>query len=256
MSLPLVVGNWKMHGSQSDCLERARQIAEDLNKKPADVEVAVAPPFTALATVSHALRSSAIHLAAQNCHWQEKGAFTGEISPSMLRDLGCDFVVLGHSERRHIFNESDAQIAQKVSAALTHELRIILCVGETLRERRNQQTSRIISRQLRIALKGLMRNAIDKIEIAYEPVWAIGTGHNASPEQISQVHARIRLFLTKSFGEEKGGEVRILYGGSVNPDNAAELGRTGNVSGFLVGGASLKPETFLPIVRCLAQTDR
>jgi triosephosphate isomerase len=251
MSIPLVVGNWKMHGSQSDCLERAQQVAEDLNKKPAAVEVAVAPPFTALAPVSQAIRNSVVHLAGQNCHWQEKGAFTGEVSPTMLRDIGCDFVILGHSERRHIFNESDSQIAQKVSAALANELRIILCVGETLRERRNQQTSRIISRQLRIALKGLMRNAIDKIEIAYEPVWAIGTGHNASPEQISQVHARIRLFLTRSFGEEKGSEVRILYGGSVNPDNAPELGRTANVRGFLVGGASLKPETFLPIVRCL-----
>ena len=251
MSIPLVAGNWKMHGTQSDCLERARQIAEDLNQKPASVEVAVAPPFTALAAVKEAIRNSKIHLAAQNCHWQEKGAFTGEVSPTMLRDIGCDFVILGHSERRHLFHESDSLVAHKLAAALANGLRIILCVGETLRERRSRQTSRIISRQLRIALKEVMRNAIDKIEIAYEPVWAIGTGQNATPEQISQVHARIRLFLTKSFGEEKGSAVRILYGGSVNPDNAPQLGQTANVGGFLVGGASLRPETFLPIVRCL-----
>jgi triosephosphate isomerase (TIM) len=251
MSIPLVAGNWKMHGTQSDSLERARQIAADLNNKPASVEVAVAPPFTALAPVKDAIRNSKVQLAAQNCYWQEKGAFTGEVSPTMLRDIGCDFVILGHSERRHLFHESDALVAHKLGAALAHGLRIILCVGETLRERRNRQTSRIISRQLRIALKGVMRNAIDKIEIAYEPVWAIGTGQNATPEQISQVHARIRLFLTTSFGEEKGNQVRILYGGSVNPDNAPELGKTPNVGGFLVGGASLRPETFLPIVRCL-----
>ena len=248
MKVPLVVGNWKMHGTQSDCFERARSIVEGLQQKPASVELVVAPPFTALAVVKQALRNSQIQLAAQNCHWQDNGAFTGEVSPTMLRDIGCDFVILGHSERRHIFNETDSFVAQKLNAALEHGLTTILCVGETLAQRRKRQTSRVIARQLRTALKGVQKSAIDKIAIAYEPVWAIGTGQNATAEQISQVHGAIRLFLVKSFGEESGGRMRILYGGSVNPGNAMELANTENVSGFLVGGASLKAETFLPIV--------
>jgi triosephosphate isomerase (TIM) len=253
MKVPLVVGNWKMHGTQSECSERARAIVEDLKQKPAAVEVVVAPPFTALGTVRQALQDSNVQLAAQNCHWQETGAFTGEISPRMLRDIGCDFVILGHSERRHVFDESDAVISQKVNGALQSGLKIILCVGETLQERRNRKTSIIIARQLRIALKSVTKDGIDNIEIAYEPVWAIGTGRNATPQQVSQVHRQIRLFLVKHFGEDNGRQVRILYGGSVNPDNAAELARTANVSGLLVGGASLKAETFLPIVRCFTQ---
>ena len=253
MKIPLVVGNWKMHGTQADCFDRARMIAKDLDEKPASVEVAVAPPFTALAPVKQAIGNGKVQLAAQNCHWQQNGAFTGEVSPTMLRDIGCDFVILGHSERRHIFHESDVFVAKKMNAALESGLRIILCVGETLQERRKRQTLRIISRQLRIALKGAIKDGIDKIEIAYEPVWAIGTGHNATPEQISQVHAGIRLFLVKSFGAEIGSQVRILYGGSVNPDNAPELAKTANVTGLLVGGASLKPETFLPIVRSFTE---
>ena len=251
MSVPLVVGNWKMHGSQAECSGLARSIVKGLREQPASADVAVAPPFTALAAVKQALQNGQIQLAAQNCHWQDNGAFTGEVSPMMLREVGCDFVILGHSERRHIFNETDSFVAQKLNAALRAGLTAILCVGETLGERRKRQTSRVISRQLRVALKGVQKSAIKKIEIAYEPVWAIGTGQNATPEQISQVHGVIRLFLVKAFGEKSGGRTRILYGGSVNPNNAAELGKTENVSGFLVGGASLKSETFLPIVRSL-----
>jgi triosephosphate isomerase len=239
-----------MYGSQSDCVGLARKIALAISGKPTLAQVVIAPPYTALVAAKRAIRNSQVRLAAQNCHWQESGAFTGEISPTMLRDIGCEFVIVGHSERRHIFHESDAMIAQKLKAILAQGMRAILCVGETLEERRLGTTTSIISRQLRVALKGLSKSAIDKIEIAYEPVWAIGTGLNATPEQISQVHKRIRRFLLASFGSAKGNRVRILYGGSVKPENAVGLARISEVGGLLVGGASLKTDSFLPIVRC------
>ncbi len=250
--IPLVVGNWKANGLQSEGRELARAIARAFARKPAAVEVALAPPYTGLKQVKQAIQKSRIKLAAQNCHWEERGAFTGEITPLMLADLGCDFVIVGHSERRQIFLESDAVVAKKLHAALGNRLRPILCIGETLEERQAGRAGTVITRQLRIALKGLDKNAIDKIEIAYEPVWAIGTGHNATSEQISRVHQQIRNFLTKAFGSRSAKAVRILYGGSVNPKNAAEIIKTPQVNGLLVGGASLRAETFLPIVHCFA----
>jgi triosephosphate isomerase len=249
MNAPLVVGNWKMHGGQSECLALARAIIQGLKKGPCRADVALAPPFTALGTVGNAIRRSKIKLAAQNCHWQESGAFTGEISPLMIKELGCEFVILGHSERRHILGDSDEMVARKLAAAIARGLRAILCVGETLDERRRNRTTQIITRQLRSALKGLAKDVIEKLEIAYEPVWAIGTGQNATTAQVSHVHQRIRKCLTASFGNSKGNGVRILYGGSVKPDNAAELAALDDVNGLLVGGASLSAETFLPIVR-------
>jgi triosephosphate isomerase len=249
MKTPLVVGNWKMHGGQSDCRALARAIVRGLEKNPCRADVALAPPFTAVGAVGNAIRRSGIQLAAQNCHWEERGAFTGEVSPSMIKELRCEFVILGHSERRHIFGESDEMVARKLAAASTQGLRAILCVGETLDDRRRNLTTRIIIRQLRSALKGLPKDVIEKLEVAYEPVWAIGTGQNATTAQVSQVHQRIRKYLTASFGNSKGRGVRILYGGSVKPDNAAELAVLDDVDGLLVGGASLKAETFLPIVR-------
>ena len=248
MITPLIVGNWKMNGTQSQCFELAVKIASGVHEKPSSAEVVIAPPYTALAQVKTALENSAIKLAAQNCHWEEKGAFTGEISPVMLKDSGCEFVILGHSERRHILGESDRVIAQKLTAALRNNLRPILCVGETLKERRSGRTASIIGRQLRTALKDLAETGIEKIEIAYEPVWAIGTGQTATPDQVSQVHQRIRRFLRKKLGDSKGNQIRVLYGGSVNPENARTLIQTPDVNGLLVGGASLKAETFLPIV--------
>jgi triosephosphate isomerase len=249
MRAPLVVGNWKMNGSQSECFELARRIAEDLRKTPAAVEVVLAPPYTGLFRAKQALEQSEVRLAAQNCHWEESGAFTGEISPSMIKEMGCEFVILGHSERRHIMNESDATIAQKVAAALKGALRPIICVGETLDQRQAGHTEAVVEHQLQIALKPVSKPAIEQIEIAYEPVWAIGTGQNATPEQVSRVHDQIRQLLVKTFGEENGRDVRILYGGSVKPDNAGSLLKTPEVNGLLVGGASLKAETFLPVVR-------
>ena len=249
---PLVVGNWKMNGGPSACLELAHKIVNHLQAHAASVQVAVAPPSTSLLPVKQAVEQAGIELAAQNCHWQDSGAFTGEISPSMLREIGCDLVIVGHSERRHIFGESDDMIAQKVLAVLKHAMRPILCVGETIEERRGGQTSAVIDRQLDSALKGVTEDGIDKVEIAYEPVWAIGTGLNATPEQIHETHTQVRDFLINHFGETKGERVRILYGGSVKPDNAEMIAGIRSVNGVLVGGASLVAESFLGIVQAFS----
>jgi triosephosphate isomerase len=248
MSVPLVVGNWKMNGSQAECQKLARAIVRGLRESKNPTEVVVAPPFTALATVARALRGSNIKLAAQNCHWAESGAYTGEISAPMLVETGCAFVILGHSERRHVLRESDEMIARKIAPVTARGMRAILCVGETLEERRQKLISRVITRQLRSALKGSAKDVIDNLEIAYEPVWAIGTGQNASAAQVREVHIRIRRFLTTTFGETAGKRIRILYGGSVKPENAEELAQIDEVNGLLVGGASLKAESFLPII--------
>jgi triosephosphate isomerase len=247
---PLVVANWKMHGNQADCVALARKIARQLARNPARAEVAIAPPYIYITKVRQALRASSLKLAGQNSHWEDTGPFTGEVSPVMLRDVGCDFVILGHSERRHIFKEDDATVARKVLAALRNGLRPILCVGETLAERQSDLTSDVIAQQLSVALKGIGENGIGQIEIAYEPVWAIGTGQNATPKQIIEVHEKIRHLVATSFGKTQGNGIRILYGGSVKPENAEELVKTREVNGLLVGGASLKTETFLPIVYC------
>jgi triosephosphate isomerase len=252
MSRPLVVGNWKMNGTRRECLELAHKIDVELQRTTVSVEVAVAPPFTALSSVAKA--KGGLKLAAQNCHWQENGAYTGEISPSMLAELGCEFVIVGHSERRHIFHEDDQMISRKLGPVIAHGMHAILCVGETLSERQEGSTEEVINRQLHAALKGLDKSVMTKLEIAYEPIWAIGTGQNATAEQISAVHNRIRQFLTNSFGDSGGG-VRILYGGSVKPENASMLSEINEVHGLLVGGASLQVETFVPIVSAFSRIE-
>ena len=252
MTLPLVVGNWKMNGTQHKCQQLARKMAEELPTPTGSVEVAVAPPFTALWSVAKVKGN--LKLAAQNCHWEDSGAFTGEISPKMLSELACEFVIVGHSERRHVFHEDDDMISRKLAPVMAHGMRPILCVGETLTERQQEVTDEIITRQLHAALKALNKSAITRLEIAYEPVWAIGTGHNASSHQISAVHSRIREFLTSSFGDSGRG-VRILYGGSVKPENASMLAQIAEVNGLLVGGASLQAETFMPIVSAFTKIE-
>ncbi|MFQ5916653.1 MAG: triose-phosphate isomerase [Candidatus Binatia bacterium] len=247
MKPPLVVANWKMHGTRIEAQTLARQIYNGVNDLR-HVEVALAPPFTALATVADELRGSELRLAAQNVHWEEEGAFTGEISPKMLRETGCTFVLIGHSERRHLFDENDQMVAKKMLALLRAGLLPILCVGETLQERKKGMTRRVISRQLRAALKGVSKDAIENINVAYEPVWAIGTGQTATPEQASHAHRWIREVMNRLFGTTETMQIRILYGGSVRPENAAELARASEVNGLLVGGASLKAEDFLRIV--------
>lgn len=253
MSSPLVVANWKMHGGQARCALLARQIIRSLRREPADAEVVLAPPLTSLEAVHRALRGSKVKLAAQNCHWEVQGAFTGEVSPVMVRELGCDYVIVGHSERRQIFHESDEMIARKLAPIVTQGMRAILCVGETLDQRHTGKTSAVIRHQLRIALKGLTKADIANIEIAYEPVWAIGTGQNATPKQINLVHSRIRVCLMQWFGPTAGKRLRILYGGSVKPENVNSLVVEEEINGLLVGGASLKSETFLPIIRAFSK---
>jgi triosephosphate isomerase len=249
MHAPLVVGNWKMNGLQAEGLKLARQIVRQINKKSGGAEVALAPPFTALPALAKALRRSAVKLVGQNCHWEASGAFTGEISAPMLSEVGCQYVMLGHSERRHVFHETDDMIARKLNAVVAHGMRAILCIGETLAERRRNKTNAIVTSQLDAALKGCPKGVIDNLEIAYEPVWAIGTGQNATAEQVSEVHENIRNYLRSGFGKSKGSEVRILYGGSVKPENAPTLAEIKEVNGLLVGGASLKAETFVPVVQ-------
>jgi len=252
MNRPLVVGNWKMNGGPAGSLQLARQIVRQLKSQPARADLVLAPPFTSLASVVQALRHSTVKVAAQNSHWAESGAFTGEVSAPMLEEIGCHYVILGHSERRHVFHESCGMIARKLAPVLVHGMRPILCVGETSSERRRKRTLQVVTAQLDSALKGLAKGVIDKVEIAYEPVWAIGTGQNATAEQVDEVHSSIRAYLKSWLGNAKGRVVRILYGGSVKPENASTLAEITEVNGFLVGGASLDAESFLAIARAFS----
>jgi len=241
----LIVGNWKMHGLREEARALARAVHEGVRNLHGR-EVGIAPPFTALTTVAEALAGSAVTLGAQNMHWEERGAFTGEISPLMLRDAGCRFVILGHSERRQYFGEDDASVPRKVRAARAQELTPIVCVGETLSEREAGQTLDVVGRQVRGALLGLQADAIRHVVVAYEPVWAIGTGRVATPQQAQEVHCWIRNLLAETFGSVAE-EVRILYGGSVKPENIDELMAEADIDGALVGGASLQAESFVRI---------
>jgi triosephosphate isomerase len=244
---PLIAGNWKMHGTAAQAtalVERLRGLVPD----PFEVEVVVCPPFTTLRVVAEALKGSRIGLGAQNMHWEREGAYTGEISPVMLTELGCRYVILGHSERRQYFGEADLQVNRKVKAALEHELIPILCVGETLVEREEGRTLEVVDAQLRGGLTEVRPKVGDGMAVAYEPVWAIGTGHTATPQQAATVHAFIRKRLADLWGEAVAMAVRILYGGSVKPDNIDALMAEAEIDGALVGGASLKAEAFASIV--------
>jgi triosephosphate isomerase len=213
------------------------------------VDVAVCPPFTALAAVAQALKGSRIGLGAQDLFWEPQGACTGEVSPMMLVDVGCRYVIIGHSERRTHFGETDAIVQRKLQAALQHGLIPIVCIGETLAEREAQQTCAVLTRQLEGALQALSPEAIRKVVLAYEPVWAIGTGRNATPEQAQEAHAFIRQWIAKQWASGIAESFRIQYGGSVTAANAASLLSQPDVDGALVGGASLKAEAFATIVK-------
>jgi triosephosphate isomerase len=214
-----------------------------------EVEVVVAPPFTSLGAVAEVLKGSMILLAAQNVFWEESGAFTGEVSPSMLKDLGCAYVIIGHSERRQYFGETDETVNKRLKAALQSSLLPIVCIGETLEEREAEKTLVVIDQQLTGGLKGLAPDEMGKVVIAYEPVWAIGTGKTATPDQAQEVHRFIRKLLEEISGGEIAGNMRILYGGSVKPDNVDELMAQSDIDGALVGGASLKADSFVRIVK-------
>ena len=254
MTAPLVVGNWKMNGKLAESAVLAQSLVSHLKTKPANAEIAIAPPFTALAAVGDEVRNSPLKLAAQNCHWDPNGAFTGEISVPMLSEIGCHFVILGHSERRQFFHETDDMISKKLLAVTAHNMRAILCIGETLDQRQAGKTIDIVTTQLDSALKGLAKGVIENLAIAYEPVWAIGTGLNANPEQVREVHNRIRIHLQSGFGVSSGSAVRLLYGGSVKPENAVDLAQLDEVNGFLVGGASLQAEPFLAIAHAFNES--
>jgi len=246
--LPFMAGNWKMNKTVGEALDLVRELKAAISGVKT-VEVAVAPPFTALYAIRKELEGSSIHLAAQNLYWEEKGAFTGEVSPLMLKEVGCDYVIIGHSERRQFFGETDETVNRRIKAALAQGLKVIFCIGETLREREEGKTFSVIERQLEGGLKGLGDQEMTNMVIAYEPVWAIGTGKTATPEQAEEVHRFIREKLEKLYSREVSEEIRIQYGGSVTPENVKGLMNQPNIDGALVGGASLKAEFFSKIVR-------
>jgi triosephosphate isomerase len=246
--LPFIAGNWKMNKTVAEAIELVKQLKASLSGVEG-VEVAVAPPFTALSAVRKELEGSPIQLAAQNLFWEEKGAFTGEIAPSMLKEVGCHYVILGHSERRQFFGETDETVNRKVRATLSQGLKVIFCIGETLKEREGGKTFAVIERQVPGGLKDIGKEEMRSIVIAYEPVWAIGTGKTATPEQAEEVHRFIRKKLVELYSKEIAEGVRIQYGGSVTPENVKALMGQENIDGALVGGASLKSETFSKIVR-------
>ncbi|MEE9913115.1 MAG: triose-phosphate isomerase [Deltaproteobacteria bacterium] len=242
----IVAGNWKMHNTIAESVGLASAIKEGTAGLK-NGEVVVAPPFTALESVGAALKGSAVALAAQNMYFEDQGAYTGEVSPLMLKDAGCAYVIIGHSERRKHFNESDEQINLKVRKALATGLKPIICVGETDGERNNGVTEAVVNRQVRKAMAGIGVDKINPLVIAYEPVWAIGTGKVATPEQAEDVHDFIRRLLVEIYGCA-GADVRILYGGSVTKDSIGELIAMEDIDGALVGGASLKADAFLGII--------
>ncbi len=243
-----MAGNWKMNKTVAEAIDLVKQLKTSLSGVEG-VEVAVAPPFTALFAVQKELEGSSIRLAAQNLFWEEKGAFTGEVAPPMLKEVGCHYVILGHSERRQFFGETDETVNRKIKATLSQGLRVIFCIGETLKEREEGKTFAVIERQVTGGLKDIRKEEMRSIVVAYEPVWAIGTGKTATPEQAEEVHRFIRKKLEGLYSKEMAEAVRIQYGGSVTPENVKGLMGQENIDGALVGGASLKSETFSKIVR-------
>lgn len=247
----LIAGNWKMNKTVPEAAALAQEIAAELGRVT-DVDIVVCPPFTALETVGKAIEGTAIKLGAQNMHPEAGGAYTGEISAPMIRSLFATHVILGHSERRAYFGETDAFINKKVLAALTNQLRPILCVGETLAEREAGSTLKVVQTQTESALAGVTAEQVNNVVIAYEPVWAIGTGKVATTEQAQEVHAFIRQLLIKLYGEALAQKIRILYGGSMKPSNAPQLLAQKDIDGGLIGGAALETRSFVELVNAAA----
>jgi triosephosphate isomerase (TIM) len=244
---PLVAGNWKLYKTLSESTELALEIVRAVGSAGTP-EIVVAPVFTALAKVADVLAGTTLGLSAQDMFWESQGAYTGEVGPLQLADLGCRYAILGHSERRQLFGDSDEVVQKKTQAALRHGIRPILCVGETLAEREAGQAQAVVVRQLRAALAGLDPEEAAEVVIAYEPVWAIGTGKTAQPADAQEMHARVRVTLVELFGQPLADRTRVLYGGSVKPDNAKTLLAEPDVDGALVGGASLAVDSFCAIV--------
>jgi len=245
----IIAGNWKMNKDIGESISLVKELKK-LVKEFDDREIVVCPPFTSLAAVGAELKGSNIKLGAQNMHFKEEGAFTGEVSALMLKEIGVTYVILGHSERRHIFNENDELINKKVKSALENGLKPIFCVGETLDERDADKTKQIVSEQVNKGLENVKKEDMGNVVIAYEPVWAIGTGKTATPEQAEEVHVFIRGILKSMFDDKIAEEKTILYGGSVKPGNIKDLIAQDNIDGVLVGGASLDAKSFSEIVKC------
>jgi triosephosphate isomerase len=248
MRTKFIAGNWKMFTTAASAEQLASAVVKGLGSEPR-FTVAVCPPFTYLERVAKIVRGTPVGLGAQNLYPEKEGAFTGEVSPTMLVDVGCRYVIIGHSERRHKLGEIDAFISRKVHAALAAGLTVILCVGETLQEREGNQTEKVLDRQVTNGLAGIPAEGLKRLVLAYEPVWAIGTGRNATPDQAQTAHAFLRRRVGDLCGTDAAGALIIQYGGSVKPDNAAQLLKQPDVDGALVGGASLQADQFLAIAR-------
>lgn len=245
---PFIAGNWKMFKTAHEAVQTAKALADRVSDITTDVDIMIAPNFTALVPVYDVIRESTVKLGGQNLFWEAEGAFTGETSPGMLRDAGCCYVIIGHSERRQYFEETDASVNKKIQAALGNGLAPILCVGETETERETKKTFSVLDKQIQNSLKDLRSHDLAPLVIAYEPVWAIGTGKTASREQVQEVHQFLRSLIEKKFGNELANAIRIQYGGSVKPNNIKALMEMPDVDGALVGGASLDAETFSRII--------
>ena len=247
MRTPFIAANWKMHKTVHEAVvfvKEFRSMVKDID----DVEIVVAPPFTAVHAVAEAARNTPIGVAGQNLHWEREGAFTGEVSGAMLREAGADYAIIGHSERRRLFGETDQTVNRKLVAALANRLTPIVCIGETLEEREADQTADVLDRQIKNGLDAMTGEQVGALVIAYEPVWAIGTGRNATPVQAAEAHAHIRGRLRQWFGGPAADHCHVIYGGSVKPDNIHELIALPDVDGALVGGASLEVRGFFDIV--------
>lgn len=244
MRKPIMAGNWKMYKTESEAVDFAKNL-KPLVAGVKDRTILICTPFPALSKVNDVLSGSNVALGAQNLYWEDEGAFTGEVSAPMLKAVGCTYVIIGHSERRQYFGETDATVNKKLMAALKHNLNAIVCVGETLEQREKNETFKVIEKQIREGLKSLVSGLWSSVVIAYEPIWAIGTGKTATPAQAQEVHAFIRGLLPKEVAQD----VRILYGGSVKPENVKELMSQPDIDGGLVGGASLKVESFEKLVK-------
>jgi triosephosphate isomerase len=256
MQRALIAGNWKMNTRSDSASALASALASEFPNEAEGVEILVCPPFPYLATVRERIEGSAVHLGAQNVYFEPAGAYTGEVAVEMLTDVGCEYVIVGHSERRHVLGETDELINKKARAALEGGLRAILCVGELLAEREAGRTEEVLETQMSGGLEGLSADDLEKIVIAYEPVWAIGTGVTATPEQADSAHAHLRKWLAGRYNGEVASRMRIQYGGSVKPDNAASLLALPNVNGALVGGASLNAESFGQIIAAGIEVSR
>ena len=242
----LIVGNWKMHGTLEETLKLIAGISNKL--AASTIDVAIAPPFTTLYSASVVLQETALKLCGQNMHWETEGPFTGEVSGMFLKDVGCSYVILGHSERRRHFHETDEEINRKILAAFAQDLIPIFCIGETLDERKAGKTESVLENQIKKGIVGVPMSDAKNLVLAYEPVWAIGTGHNATPDEIEKSLSFIYNFLSRLYDAPTAGQIPLLYGGSVSPENSKSIFGVKNVGGLLVGGASLNAEKFLKII--------